>query len=254
MCRPSERRCVVNMPAPSASSTATASSTTAPAPSPNSTQVVRSVQSRMREKVSAPITSARRKLPAFEEIIGRRHGEDEAGAHRLQIERRAMGDAEPGLHRHRGRREGVVRRRGGEHDEVDVARLQPGILQRRAGGVEREVGGHLAIGGDAALLDAGALDDPFVGGVHHQREVGIGEDALGQIEPTPRTTDRNCVTIEPVERPWGERPRAERWECRPRWDGCRGLSRCARAVRSAPCRSRYRRRRRNPRRRCRHGS
>ena len=35
-----------------------ASSTMAPAPSPNSTQVVRSFQSRMREKVSAPITSA----------------------------------------------------------------------------------------------------------------------------------------------------------------------------------------------------
>ena len=33
-------------------------STTAPAPSPNSTQVPRSFQSRMREKVSAPITSA----------------------------------------------------------------------------------------------------------------------------------------------------------------------------------------------------
>jgi len=38
-------------------------STTAPAPSPNSTQVVRSLQSRMREKVSAPITSARLWLP-----------------------------------------------------------------------------------------------------------------------------------------------------------------------------------------------
>ena len=41
-----------------------ASSTTAPAPSPNSTQVVRSVQSRMREKVSPPITSARLNMPA----------------------------------------------------------------------------------------------------------------------------------------------------------------------------------------------
>ncbi len=35
-----------------------ASSTTAPAPSPNSTQVVRSLKSRMRENTSAPITSA----------------------------------------------------------------------------------------------------------------------------------------------------------------------------------------------------
>ena len=43
----------------SAPSLATASSTIAPAPSPNSTQVARSVQSSRREKVSAPITSAR---------------------------------------------------------------------------------------------------------------------------------------------------------------------------------------------------
>jgi hypothetical protein len=40
-----------------------ASSTTAPAPSPNSTQVVRSLKSRMRENTSAPITSARRAVP-----------------------------------------------------------------------------------------------------------------------------------------------------------------------------------------------
>ena len=38
-------------------------STIAPAPSPNSTQVPRSFQSRMREKVSAPITSAVEAIP-----------------------------------------------------------------------------------------------------------------------------------------------------------------------------------------------
>jgi hypothetical protein len=37
--------------------------TTAPAPSPNSTQVPRSFQSRMRENVSAPITSAEPAMP-----------------------------------------------------------------------------------------------------------------------------------------------------------------------------------------------
>jgi hypothetical protein len=39
------------------------SSTTAPAPSPNSTQVVRSLKSRMRENTSAPITSAQLAAP-----------------------------------------------------------------------------------------------------------------------------------------------------------------------------------------------
>ena len=41
---------------------------TAPAPSPNSTQVVRSLKSRMREKVSAPTTSAVRFAP-LEDVI-----------------------------------------------------------------------------------------------------------------------------------------------------------------------------------------
>ena len=82
-----------------------ASSTIAPAPSPNSTQVLRSFQSRMREKVSAPITSARLCEPEREELVGRRHGEDETAAHRLQIEGRALGDPEIGLDLGGGRRE-----------------------------------------------------------------------------------------------------------------------------------------------------
>ena len=43
----------------------TAVSTTAPAPSPKSTQVPRSVQSKMPEKTSAPMTNALRTLPAL---------------------------------------------------------------------------------------------------------------------------------------------------------------------------------------------
>ena len=43
-----------------------ASRTTAPAPSPNSTHVARSSQSRIRLKVSAPITSARLAAPLLE--------------------------------------------------------------------------------------------------------------------------------------------------------------------------------------------
>ena len=61
-------------------------STTAPAPSPNSTQVPRSFQSRMREKVSAPITSARCAWPSADEIVGDRQRIDEAGADRLHVE------------------------------------------------------------------------------------------------------------------------------------------------------------------------
>jgi hypothetical protein len=41
--------------------------------------------------------------------------------------------------------------------------------------------GGLALGGDVALLDAGALDDPLVRGLEHALEVFVGEDAFGQI-------------------------------------------------------------------------
>ena len=82
-----------------------ACSTTAPAPSPNSTQVPRSFQSRMREKVSAPMTSARARLAHLDEIVG--HGEriDEAAADRLHIEGGAPAHAEARLDLGRGRRE-----------------------------------------------------------------------------------------------------------------------------------------------------
>ena len=109
-----------------------ASSTTAPAPSPNSTQVPRSVQSSMRENVSAPITSAREKAPELQKRVGRRQAIDEAGAHRLQIEGGAMGDAELGLHRNRARRESIVRRRGRQHDEVDRLRIDTRVRERGA--------------------------------------------------------------------------------------------------------------------------
>ncbi len=58
--RPSACSSVARMPG-----SPLASSTTAPAPSPNSTQVVRSLKSRMREKTSAPITSAFDALPVL---------------------------------------------------------------------------------------------------------------------------------------------------------------------------------------------
>ena len=58
-CLPSACKSVARMPGVSL-----ASSTTAPAPSPKSTQVVRSLKSRMRLNTSAPMTRARRAPPA----------------------------------------------------------------------------------------------------------------------------------------------------------------------------------------------
>ena len=104
-----------------------ASRTSAPAPSPNSTQVERSFQSRMREKVSEPITSTRLARPPANIEVGGGDRIDEARADRLHVEGKAVPHAEPVLDLDRGRGKGVVRRRGREHDQVDVGRRQAGI-------------------------------------------------------------------------------------------------------------------------------
>jgi hypothetical protein len=53
---------------------------------------------------------------------------------------------------------------GGEDDEVEVVGLEAGGGEGVAGGVDGHVGGADARLGEAAGLDAGALDDPLVGG------------------------------------------------------------------------------------------
>ena len=116
-----------------------ASSTTAPAPSPNSTQVVRSFQSRMREKVSAADHQRALERAGAQQAVGGGERIDEARAHRLQVERRAMMDAEPGLHGHRGRGKGLVGRRGRQHDQVDRLRIDLGVRERGARGMQAQV-------------------------------------------------------------------------------------------------------------------
>jgi hypothetical protein len=97
------------------------------------------------------------------------------------VESRAVMDAELALHRDRGRREGVVRRRGRQHDEIDRLRIDARILERGARGAERKMRGQLALGRDMARTDAGALHDPVVGGLDHPREVVIRQDTARQI-------------------------------------------------------------------------
>ena len=58
------------------------------------------------------------------------------------------------------------------------AARSPALVQRLARRRRREVGGDLALRRDVALADAGALDDPLVGGVDHRGEVGVGQDLL----------------------------------------------------------------------------
>ena len=118
---------------------------------------------------------------AAQETVRDREAVDEARAHRLQVEGGAMRDAEPGLDRDRAGRKRVVRGGGGEHDEIDRLRLDPGGGKRGLRRLEPHVGGDLAGRRDVALADAGALDDPLVAGVDLAGELLVGEDALRQV-------------------------------------------------------------------------
>ena len=150
----------------------------------------------MREKVSAPITSARLVRAGLEEIIRRGDGIDETGADRLQIEGGAVMHAEPGLDLRRGGGEGVVRCRCGTDDEVDIIDTKPRIGERGLRGLDPEHRGGLVFRRDMALADAGALGDPGIGGF----DDGFGArhcspPCAGSAEPQPTTTERVQVTV-----------------------------------------------------------
>jgi len=49
------------------------------------------------------------------------------------------------------------------------------------GRIEGQIAGGFAIGGAAALADAGARRDPFVAGVDELFEVGVGDDFFRQV-------------------------------------------------------------------------
>jgi hypothetical protein len=90
-------------------------------------------------------------------------------------------DVEAGLDQRRGRRKGVVGRRRGADDEVDVGRRQAGVVEGRARSFQAEHRGRLVLGRDVALLDAGALHDPLVRGLDPAGEIVVGDDPFGEV-------------------------------------------------------------------------
>ena len=71
------------------------------------------------------------------------------------------------------------------------SRIDLRVGERRARRRNAEVGGHLAVRRDVARADAGALHDPFVGGVDHPRQIVIAEAALRQVAAAAED-DRTC--------------------------------------------------------------
>ncbi len=60
-------------------------------------------------------------------------------------------------------------------------RFEAGGGDGLAGGGGGEGSGGFAFGGDAALVDAGALGDPFVVGVDHLRQIVVGQPFFRQL-------------------------------------------------------------------------
>ena len=134
---------------------------------------------------------------ALDETVGDRHAVDEAGTHRLDVERRSLGHAEFGLHARRRGGKRLVGRRRRQNDQVEVGRLDAGVVERPLRGLDREVGSEFAFSREVALANAGALPDPLVGGVHGLRKFFVGDDTLGQIRPTA-LDDRTNHAVPPV--------------------------------------------------------
>jgi hypothetical protein len=120
-------------------------------------------------------------LPGFDEAVRRREPVHKAAADRLHVESGAALDAELRLQQARGARKHVVGGRGRHDDQVDLAGFHAGGIERAFACFEREVARALALLGDVALDDAGALADPRVAGIEARGEFRVGHDPRRQI-------------------------------------------------------------------------
>ena len=134
----------------------------------------------MREKVSAPMTSARLCEPERRNFSAVDSAKTNPEHTACRSKATPCVHAERGLDLRRRRGKSIVGRRGADDDEIDVLGREAGVGQRGARRLLAQHGGGLARRGDVPLLDAGALHDPFVAGVDRGGELLIGEDALGR--------------------------------------------------------------------------
>ena len=130
---------------------------------------------------SAPTTITRRCAPDGDELRPGGERVEKARARGREVE--APGASEPDLILDEAGRGGEEHVRGDRRDDqrVHVVRTEPraAISRRTASAPIVDVG--LARRPDPALADAGAGDDPVVGGVERAGQLGVGDDALGNV-------------------------------------------------------------------------
>src|SRR4029453_1320326 len=74
-----------------------------------------------------------------------------------------------------------IRRGGAESDEVYVFRIDVRGVQRAPRSTLGKIDCGFAFRGDVTALDARALANPFIVGVHHLLEVEVGEHFRGEM-------------------------------------------------------------------------
>src|SRR5206468_11639090 len=62
-------------------------------------------------------------------------------------------------------------------------------------GVQSKVARELAVGGDMALANAGARDDPLVARVHQRLEIAIAENLRGKVTTGSRDARKGHATL-----------------------------------------------------------
>ena len=90
----------------------------------------------------------------------------------------AVGEPEPGLHRHRGRRERVVRRGRRENDEVEFIGRNTGMVEGSPRRLDRQVRCQLSWARDVPLANTCPLRDQRVARVDAVGQFGIGDNLL----------------------------------------------------------------------------
>ena len=119
-------------------------------------------------------------LPSANEVRAGDQRVNKPAARGHHVKRWRAGDAQLGADETGGRGEDHFRCDGGDDDQLDIFGLQPGRLDGAAGGGGSQRRGGFARAGDATLTDPGPLNDPFVVGFDHLRQVVVGQPAIGK--------------------------------------------------------------------------
>src|SRR5450432_3836562 len=104
-------------------------------------------------------------------------GEDKSRAGGREIEAPTALCSQLVLHQAGGGREEHVGRDCGHHDGLDFAGVDSALRQSAPGSFGGQIAGSYTFVHDVAFANAGARQDPLVGGLHDFFEVPIGQDS-----------------------------------------------------------------------------